>query len=285
MCATDEQAAKPTACRREWREMLPREPSHGRGLPPTSAMMARGQRRNGGLMATFVLVHGAWHGSWCWKRVRKALQAEGHDVFTPTLTGVGERSHLISPQVNLDTHVADVVNLIRWEELDRRRALRPLVRRLRHHGRRRPRRRPAARARLPRCVHPRERPRRCTTCCRAEVVAGAGARHERDRQRLAACRRSPRSSFRSTSRIALGPTANARRSRSRRFSNRAASTTRSRPRSARTSWPRATSTRRSRRFTRSPSAKAGRRSTIDCGHDVMLDRPAELVAMLRDAAR
>ena len=69
-------------------------------------------------MATFVLVHGAWHGSWCWKRVRKSLQAEGHDVFTPTLTGVGERSHLISPQVNLETHIADVVNLIRWEELD-----------------------------------------------------------------------------------------------------------------------------------------------------------------------
>jgi pimeloyl-ACP methyl ester carboxylesterase len=68
-------------------------------------------------MATFVLVHGAWHGSWCWKRVRRELQAEGHDVFTPTLTGVGERSHLISPQVTLDTHVADVVNLIRWEEL------------------------------------------------------------------------------------------------------------------------------------------------------------------------
>jgi pimeloyl-ACP methyl ester carboxylesterase len=68
-------------------------------------------------MATFVLVHGAWHGSWCWKRVRKALQAEGHDVFAPTLTGVGERSHLISPQVGLDTHIADVVNLIRWEEL------------------------------------------------------------------------------------------------------------------------------------------------------------------------
>jgi pimeloyl-ACP methyl ester carboxylesterase len=68
-------------------------------------------------MTTFVLVHGAWHGSWCWKRVRESLQAEGHDVFTPTLTGVGERSHLISPQINLDTHVADVVNLIRWEEL------------------------------------------------------------------------------------------------------------------------------------------------------------------------
>lgn len=68
-------------------------------------------------MATFVLVHGAWHGSWCWKRVRKALQARGHEVFTPTLTGVAERSHLLSPHVNLETHIEDVVNLIRWEEL------------------------------------------------------------------------------------------------------------------------------------------------------------------------
>ena len=68
-------------------------------------------------MATFVLVHGAWHGSWCWKRVRRALQALGHDVFTPTLTGVGERSHLLSPQVDLGTHIDDVINLIQWEEL------------------------------------------------------------------------------------------------------------------------------------------------------------------------
>ena len=68
-------------------------------------------------MATFVLVHGAWHGSWCWKRVRRALQAQGHDVFTPTLTGVAERSHLLSRQVNLETHILDVENLMRWEEL------------------------------------------------------------------------------------------------------------------------------------------------------------------------
>jgi pimeloyl-ACP methyl ester carboxylesterase len=68
-------------------------------------------------MSTFVLVHGAWHGSWCWKRVRRALEKRGHEVFTPTLTGVGERSHLLSPQVNLETHILDVVNLIRWEEL------------------------------------------------------------------------------------------------------------------------------------------------------------------------
>ena len=66
---------------------------------------------------TFVLVHGAWHGSWCWKRVRRMLQDRGHDVFTPTLTGVGERSHLLSPSVTLNTHIDDVVNLICWEEL------------------------------------------------------------------------------------------------------------------------------------------------------------------------
>jgi pimeloyl-ACP methyl ester carboxylesterase len=68
-------------------------------------------------MATFVLVHGAWHGSWCWKRVRNLLQEQGHDVFTPTLTGLADRSHLISRDVNLETHILDVVNLIRWEEL------------------------------------------------------------------------------------------------------------------------------------------------------------------------
>jgi len=65
-------------------------------------------------MASFVLVHGAWHGSWCWKRVRKALQAAGREVFTPTLTGVGERSYLLSREVNLETHIQDVVNLIKW---------------------------------------------------------------------------------------------------------------------------------------------------------------------------
>lgn len=68
-------------------------------------------------MATYVLVHGSWHGSWCWKRVRKALSAAGHDVFTPTLTGVGERSHLASAAINLSTHISDVANLICWEEL------------------------------------------------------------------------------------------------------------------------------------------------------------------------
>jgi pimeloyl-ACP methyl ester carboxylesterase len=68
-------------------------------------------------LATFVLVHGAWHGSWCWQRVRKALQQLGHEVFTPTLTGVGERSHLLTQNVDLETQTSDVLNLIRWEGL------------------------------------------------------------------------------------------------------------------------------------------------------------------------
>jgi len=78
----------------------------------TSAMAAPAAKP-----ATFVLVHGAWHGGWCWKRVTSILTQRGHTVFTPTLTGLGERSHLINPQIDLDTHIQDVVNVIRWERL------------------------------------------------------------------------------------------------------------------------------------------------------------------------
>ena len=66
-------------------------------------------------MTQFVLVHGAWRGSWLWQRVRPLLQVYGHEVFTPTLTGLSERSHLLSPAIDLETHIADVVNLVRWE--------------------------------------------------------------------------------------------------------------------------------------------------------------------------
>src|SRR5262245_32802613 len=66
---------------------------------------------------TFVLVHGAWRGGWCWRRVADLLAARGHRVFTPTLTGLGERSHLLGPGISLATHVADIVNVIRWEQL------------------------------------------------------------------------------------------------------------------------------------------------------------------------
>jgi pimeloyl-ACP methyl ester carboxylesterase len=68
-------------------------------------------------MASFVLVHGAFHGGWCWRAVAGRLHAGGHEVFTPTLTGLGERSHLAAPAVDLSTHVLDVVNLLRWEDL------------------------------------------------------------------------------------------------------------------------------------------------------------------------
>jgi hypothetical protein len=64
---------------------------------------------------TFVLVHGAWHGGWCWRRVAERLRAQGHTVFTPTLTGLADRSHLMAPGVGLDTHVTDIVNLLKWE--------------------------------------------------------------------------------------------------------------------------------------------------------------------------
>jgi pimeloyl-ACP methyl ester carboxylesterase len=68
-------------------------------------------------MATFVLVHGAWNGAHGFAKVRRLLSAAGHEVFTPSLTGLGERSHLSSPQVNLTTHVQDVANHILCEDL------------------------------------------------------------------------------------------------------------------------------------------------------------------------
>src|SRR5512147_74848 len=66
---------------------------------------------------TYVLVHGAWHGGWCWRRVADRLAAAGQRVFCPTLTGLGERAHLLTRQVNLSTHIADVVGLLEAEEL------------------------------------------------------------------------------------------------------------------------------------------------------------------------
>ncbi len=208
-------------------------------------------------MTTFLLVHGAWHGSWCWKRVRKALQADGHDVFTPSLTGVADRSHLISPHVNLDTHVADVANLIRWEELtdvvlcghsyggcvitgvadripERLRAVVYLDAFILENGQ-------SLHDVLPREV--------------AEAQAH-GARETGDGWRVP-----PISA--EFFRVNLEDRAWVDRQCTpqplRHSSNAYVSTGRSRPRSARTSSRPATSTRRFRRSTRSPSAKAGKR--------------------------
>jgi len=68
-------------------------------------------------MADFVLVHGAWHGGWCWQRVVQALAAQGHRAHAVTLTGVGERVHLMSSAITLETHIADVVNAIEAQEM------------------------------------------------------------------------------------------------------------------------------------------------------------------------
>jgi pimeloyl-ACP methyl ester carboxylesterase len=74
-------------------------------------LMAETQRK------TFVLVHGAWHGGWCWRRVADRLDRHGHKVYTPTLTGLGERAHLLSTSIDLETHITDVVNVFKWEDL------------------------------------------------------------------------------------------------------------------------------------------------------------------------
>lgn len=67
--------------------------------------------------ATFVLVHGGRHGGWCWKKVAALLRSRGHEVFTPSLTGGGERRHLARPDVGLSTHVQDVLELLFFEDL------------------------------------------------------------------------------------------------------------------------------------------------------------------------
>ena len=69
-------------------------------------------------MTQYVLVHGAWHGAWCWVRVLPLLRASGHTVHAVTLTGVGERAHLLSTDIRLRTHIQDVLSLIACEELD-----------------------------------------------------------------------------------------------------------------------------------------------------------------------
>lgn len=68
-------------------------------------------------MATYVLVHGGGHGGWCYQRVAKLLRAAGHEVYTPTLTGLGERRHLLTADVDLYMHITDVVNVLEFEDL------------------------------------------------------------------------------------------------------------------------------------------------------------------------
>ena len=68
-------------------------------------------------MATYVLVHGGGHGGWCYQRVARMLQSAGHAVYAPTLTGLGERSHLVGPHVDLDLHIRDITAVLHFEDL------------------------------------------------------------------------------------------------------------------------------------------------------------------------
>lgn len=84
-------------------------------LPAVPAALAPGSVSHAG--STFVIVHGAWGGGWQWKKVGTLLTADGHLVYRPTLTGLGERVHLASPDLTLSTHITDIVNVILWENL------------------------------------------------------------------------------------------------------------------------------------------------------------------------
>jgi pimeloyl-ACP methyl ester carboxylesterase len=76
----------------------------------------RNARRSG---RTYVLIHGAWHGGWVWAPVVEGLHAKGHAVYAPSLTGLGDRRHLLRPGINLDTHAEDIVSLIQMEGLSK----------------------------------------------------------------------------------------------------------------------------------------------------------------------
>lgn len=88
------------------------------GLATAAQVAASGAARAETKPRTFVLVHGAWHGGWCWRRVADRLTTKGHYVIAPTLSGVGGRSHLKPEGIDLTTQVNDVVGEIRWRDLD-----------------------------------------------------------------------------------------------------------------------------------------------------------------------
>lgn len=76
-----------------------------------------GKPNGGARMADILLVHGAWHGGWCWRRVAEPLRRAGHNVIAPSLTGVGDRVHLAHPGIDLELHIADLVQVMEAEEL------------------------------------------------------------------------------------------------------------------------------------------------------------------------
>lgn len=69
-------------------------------------------------MATYILIHGGGYGGSCYQRVAKLLRAAGHDVYAPSITGLADRSHLLSPEIDFDTHITDVVNFLYYKDLN-----------------------------------------------------------------------------------------------------------------------------------------------------------------------
>ncbi len=78
-------------------------------------------------MSTFVVCHGAWSAGWAWKKMRPLMRGRGHELFTPTYTGIGERAHLAHPDIDLDTHIADILGVLECEDLHRRQSDRPFL--------------------------------------------------------------------------------------------------------------------------------------------------------------
>ena len=87
----------------------------GAGAATLGGMQAIAQT---GPRKTFVLIHGAYHGGWCWRKVLDILEKQGHKVYAPSLTGLADRSHLLSMNLTLDTHITDIVNLFKWEDIN-----------------------------------------------------------------------------------------------------------------------------------------------------------------------
>lgn len=87
-------------------------------LAPLSSIVARATGVRPPKQVTFVLVHGAWHGGWCWKKLTPLLQAAGHQVVAPTMTGLGERSHLLTADVDLQTHINDIAAVLECDDLE-----------------------------------------------------------------------------------------------------------------------------------------------------------------------
>jgi len=103
------------------RKLLVQAASLGGAVAASSASALGSTKRHGASRASksrdFVLVHGAFHGGWCYRRVADILRAQGHRVYPPTLTGLGERSHLAGFAINCSKHIQDVINVIQWERL------------------------------------------------------------------------------------------------------------------------------------------------------------------------